>query len=82
MEYMVFFLAELSMMHYPTVVLHCPSLIAASAVLAARCTLQRTPFWTSTLKHYTGYSEEQLRLILFWITSLNISKHATGYCFF
>ncbi|XP_027938889.1 G2/mitotic-specific cyclin S13-7 [Vigna unguiculata] len=61
MEYMVFFLAELSMMHYPTVVLHCPSLIAASAVLAARCTLQRTPFWTSTLKHYTGYSEEQLR---------------------
>ncbi|WVY89829.1 hypothetical protein V8G54_035343 [Vigna mungo] len=60
-EYMVFFLAELAMMHYPTVVLHCPSLIAASAVLVARCTLQRTPFWTSTLKHYTGYSEEQLR---------------------
>ncbi|KAL9316039.1 hypothetical protein ACSQ67_017040 [Phaseolus vulgaris] len=61
MECMVFFLAELGMMHYPTVVSHCPSLIAASAVLVARYTLQRTPFWTSTLKHYTGYSEEQLR---------------------
>ncbi|CAJ1971237.1 unnamed protein product [Sphenostylis stenocarpa] len=61
MENMVLFLAELGMMHYPTVVLHCPSLIAASAVLAARCTLERTPFWTSTLKHYTRYSEEQLR---------------------
>ncbi|RDX75868.1 hypothetical protein CR513_44205, partial [Mucuna pruriens] len=61
MENMVFFLAELGMMHYPTVILYCPSLIAASAVFAARCTLERSPLWTRTLKHYTGYSEEQLR---------------------
>ncbi|TKY57116.1 G2/mitotic-specific cyclin-1 [Spatholobus suberectus] len=61
MENMVFFLAELGMMHYPIVILYCPSLIAASAVFAARCTLGRSPFWTRTLKHYTGYSEEQLR---------------------
>ncbi|XP_020223332.1 G2/mitotic-specific cyclin S13-7 [Cajanus cajan] len=61
MENMVFFLAELALMHYPTVILYCPSLIAASAVYAARCTLGKSPFWTRTLKHYTGYSEEQLR---------------------
>ncbi|KAK7276640.1 hypothetical protein RIF29_17783 [Crotalaria pallida] len=61
MENMVFFLAELSLMHYPTVISYCPSMIAASAVYAARCTLERSPYWTETLKHYTGYSEEQLR---------------------
>ncbi|XP_061372573.1 G2/mitotic-specific cyclin S13-7 [Gastrolobium bilobum] len=61
MESMVFFLAELSLMHYPTVTLYCPSVIAASAVYAGRCTLERSPFWTETLKHYTSYSEEQLR---------------------
>ena len=68
---MVFYLAELGMMHYPTVVLYCPSLIAASAVLGARSTLERTPLWTSTLKHYTGYSEEQLRLIFEHIKTCN-----------
>ncbi|XP_027332322.1 G2/mitotic-specific cyclin S13-7 [Abrus precatorius] len=61
MENMVFFLAELGLMHYPTVTLYPPSLIAASAVYAARCTLERSPVWSETLKHYTGYSEEQLR---------------------
>lgn len=61
MENMVFFLAELALMHYSLVTLYCPSMLAASAVYAARCTLERTPFWTETLKHYTGYSEEQLR---------------------
>ncbi|BBN69610.1 Cyclin family protein, partial [Prunus dulcis] len=37
-----------------------PSLIAAAAVYAARCTLNKAPLWTETLKHHTGYSEEQL----------------------
>ncbi|KAH9790327.1 cyclin-B1-1 [Citrus sinensis] len=46
---------------YPTIVLYCPSMIAASAVYAARCTLNKNPFWTETLKHHTGYSEDQLR---------------------
>ncbi|KAI4308233.1 hypothetical protein L6164_031330 [Bauhinia variegata] len=61
MENTVFFLAELSLMHYPAIILYCPSLIAASAVYAARYTLGRSPFWTETLRHYTGYSEDQLR---------------------
>jgi hypothetical protein len=60
MENMVFFLAELGLMHYPTVILYCPSMIAAAAVYAAQCTLDKSPFWSETLKHHTGYSEEQL----------------------
>ncbi|KAL0460881.1 UNVERIFIED_CONTAM: G2/mitotic-specific cyclin S13-6 [Sesamum latifolium] len=37
-----------------------PSKLSASAVYVARCTLKRSPLWTETLKHYTGYSEDQL----------------------
>ncbi|XP_048324061.2 G2/mitotic-specific cyclin S13-7 [Ziziphus jujuba] len=61
MENLVFFLAELGIMQYPTVILYSPSMLAAAAVYAARCTLNKIPFWSETLKHHTGYSEEQLR---------------------
>lgn len=59
MENMVHFLAELGMMHYDTI-MFCPSMVAASAVYAARCTLKKTPVWTETLEVHTGYSEAQL----------------------
>ncbi|KAJ8470305.1 hypothetical protein OPV22_024648 [Ensete ventricosum] len=39
---------------------YCPSLAAASAVYAARCTLEKKPLWIQTLMQYTGYSEQQL----------------------
>ncbi|KAI3444295.1 hypothetical protein Pfo_000960 [Paulownia fortunei] len=58
-ENMVYFLAELGMMNYETLV-YCPSMIAASAVYAARCTLNKTPLWNETLKLHTGFSEPQL----------------------
>ncbi|GKV28891.1 hypothetical protein SLEP1_g37879 [Rubroshorea leprosula] len=58
-ENMVFFLAELGLMQYETI-MFCPSMVAASAVYAARCTLSLKPAWTDTLKHHTGYSEAQL----------------------
>ncbi|CAA3015160.1 G2 mitotic-specific cyclin S13-7-like isoform X1 [Olea europaea subsp. europaea] len=58
-ENLVYFLAELGMMNYATVI-HCPSMIAASAVYAARCTLNKVPVWTKTLKIHTGFSEPQL----------------------
>ncbi|XP_059300235.1 G2/mitotic-specific cyclin S13-7-like isoform X3 [Lycium ferocissimum] len=60
MENMTFFLAELGLMNYMTVISYCPSKLAASAVYAARATLNKSPRWTDTLKHHTGYSEEQL----------------------
>ncbi|CAL0310292.1 unnamed protein product [Lupinus luteus] len=59
LENMGHFLSELGMMHYATLV-YCPSMVAASAVFAARCTLNKTPIWNETLQLHTGYSEEQL----------------------
>ncbi|KAL5709687.1 G2/mitotic-specific cyclin S13-6 [Ranunculus cassubicifolius] len=59
MENMVFFYAELGLMHYATI-LYCPSMLSASAVYAARCTLNKSPFWNETLKFHTGYAEDQL----------------------
>ncbi|KAJ1405257.1 Cyclin-like [Sesbania bispinosa] len=59
LENMAHFLSELGMMHYATL-MYCPSMVAASAVYAARCTLNKSPIWNETLKQHTGYSEEQL----------------------
>ncbi|KAI4300917.1 hypothetical protein L6164_034243 [Bauhinia variegata] len=59
LENMVHFLSELGMMQYATI-MYCPSMIAASAVFAARCTLNKSPAWNDTLKLHTGFSEERL----------------------
>ncbi|GJX77247.1 cyclin [Tanacetum coccineum] len=61
MEDMVFFYAELGLLDYKVTIRNNPSKLAASAVYAARCTFNKTPAWTETLKHYTGYGEDQLR---------------------
>ncbi|KAG9146211.1 hypothetical protein Leryth_007925 [Lithospermum erythrorhizon] len=58
-ENLAFFLAELGMMHYETII-YCYSMIAASAVYAARCIMNKSPAWTETLKLHTGFSESQL----------------------
>ncbi|KAL3653278.1 hypothetical protein CASFOL_002959 [Castilleja foliolosa] len=60
MENMAFFYAELGLTNYSTVINYSPSMLSASAVYTARCTLTRSPLWTETLKHHTGYSEDQL----------------------
>ncbi|KAK6138265.1 hypothetical protein DH2020_028012 [Rehmannia glutinosa] len=60
MQNMTFFYAELGLMNYSTIIEYSPSKLSASAVYAARCTLNKSPVWTETLKHYTGYSEDQL----------------------
>ncbi|KAL2320621.1 hypothetical protein Fmac_029590 [Flemingia macrophylla] len=59
LENMAHFLSELGMMNYATL-MYCPSMVAASAVFAARCTLNKAPLWNETLKVHTGYSKEQL----------------------
>ncbi|KAH7541986.1 hypothetical protein FEM48_Zijuj02G0025400 [Ziziphus jujuba var. spinosa] len=74
MENMVFFLAELGLMNYTTITNYSPSILAASAVYAARCTLEISPFWTETLKHNTGYSEDQLMDC----AELLVSLHSTA----
>ncbi|CAE6154262.1 unnamed protein product [Arabidopsis arenosa] len=60
MENMVHYLAELGVMHYDTMIMFSPSMVAASAIYAARSSLRQVPIWTNTLKHHTGYSETQL----------------------
>ncbi|CAM8968243.1 unnamed protein product [Rhodiola kirilowii] len=60
MEQMSHFLCELGMMHYGVAVMYRPSLVSASAVYAARCTLTKSPAWDATLELHTGYSEAQL----------------------
>ena len=58
-ENLVYFLAELGMMQYAAI-MYSPSMIAASAVYAARSTLNKTPVWNETLKLHTGFSEPQV----------------------
>ncbi|KAL5059145.1 hypothetical protein RYX36_030749 [Vicia faba] len=58
-ENMAHFLSELGMQHYATL-MYSPSMMAAAAVYAARCTLNKSPAWDETLKVHTGYSEEEL----------------------
>ncbi|CAO2837422.1 unnamed protein product [Amaranthus hypochondriacus] len=60
-ENMSFYLAENGVMQYQLVHSFRPSLIAAAAVYATLHNLGRTPVWTETLRHYTGYSEEHLK---------------------
>ncbi|XP_043712953.1 G2/mitotic-specific cyclin S13-7-like [Telopea speciosissima] len=59
MENMVFFLAELGLVCYASI-MYCPSMVAASAIYAAGCTLSKTPLWSEMLKLHTGYTEAQL----------------------
>ncbi|XP_022924914.1 G2/mitotic-specific cyclin S13-7-like [Cucurbita moschata] len=70
MENLVYFLAELGIMHYNTSIMYSPSMIAASAVYAARCTLKKSPGWDETLKLHTGFTEPQL---------IDCAKHLVGF---
>ncbi|XP_043707900.1 G2/mitotic-specific cyclin S13-7-like isoform X2 [Telopea speciosissima] len=58
-ENLAFFMAEIGLMNY-VAIMYCPSMLAASAVYAARCTLNKSPFWNETLKFHSGFSETQL----------------------
>lgn len=51
LENMAFFSAELGLINYATIIPYCPSMISSSAVYAARCTLNKSPLCTPTLKH-------------------------------
>uniref|UniRef100_A0ACD5VDZ9 Uncharacterized protein n=3 Tax=Avena sativa TaxID=4498 RepID=A0ACD5VDZ9_AVESA len=59
LENMAFFYAELSLVQY-TMLLYAPSVTAAAAVYAARCTLNMSPLWSDILEHHTGLAEWQL----------------------
>lgn len=59
LEWMAFFLIDLSLLDYGMLKFR-PSLLAAAAVYTAQCTLSRSSQWSKTCEWYTGYSKEQL----------------------
>lgn len=62
MENLTFFFAELGLVQYSSTIPYCPSMVAAAAVYAARCTLNKaTPLWSETLRRHAGFSEAELR---------------------
>lgn len=63
MENMTFFFGELGLTSYSVMTRYTPSVLAASAVYVARCTLGRSPVWSETLRHHTGYSQDQLTYV-------------------
>ncbi|XP_076895057.1 G2/mitotic-specific cyclin S13-7-like [Bidens hawaiensis] len=59
MENMVYFYAELGMMHYE-IIKFSPSMVAAGAVYAARAAMNKSPVWHETLEMHTGFTEAQV----------------------
>ncbi|KAF0917443.1 hypothetical protein E2562_020564 [Oryza meyeriana var. granulata] len=59
LEHMTFFYAELALVQY-SMLFYAPSVIAAAAVYAARCTLGLSPLWNDLLEYHTGLAEPQL----------------------
>lgn len=62
-EHLAFYLIELSLVEYEAVDFK-PSLLCASAIYLARCTLQMTPAWTPLLGKHAQYEESQMRYLL------------------
>ncbi|EHA8589053.1 putative cyclin-B3-1 [Cocos nucifera] len=60
LEHLAFYLIELCLVEYEALKFK-PSLLCASAIYVARCTLQITPFWTGLLRKHARYEESQLR---------------------
>ncbi|RDX83831.1 Cyclin-B1-1, partial [Mucuna pruriens] len=56
MENMVFFLAELGLVHYQTTILFLPIMTATTALYAARCIINRRPILKHKLKHLFSFS--------------------------
>lgn len=59
-EHLAFYLIELSLVEYEAVDFK-PSLLCASAIYLARCTLQMIPAWTPLLGKHAQYEESQVR---------------------
>lgn len=60
LEHMAFFLVDLCLVEYEALAFK-PSLLCASALYVARCTLQITPPWTPLLHKHARYDVSQIR---------------------
>ncbi|KAL0697985.1 hypothetical protein Bca4012_054107 [Brassica carinata] len=59
LEVLSFFIIELCLVEYEMLE-YTPSMLAASAIYTARCTLNGFEEWSKTCEFHTGYKEEQL----------------------
>ncbi|EPS57358.1 hypothetical protein M569_17460, partial [Genlisea aurea] len=57
---LAYYLLELCLVEYESLN-YKPSMVCASAIYVARCTMQMRPFWTPLLVKHTGYGEARLR---------------------
>ncbi|KAJ8445766.1 hypothetical protein Cgig2_026093 [Carnegiea gigantea] len=64
LEHLAFYLIELSLVEYEALRFR-PSLLCASAVYVARCTLNKLPEWTPLLGKHAQYKEYQMRHYFF-----------------
>ncbi|KAJ6899955.1 cyclin-B3-1 isoform X4 [Populus alba x Populus x berolinensis] len=60
LEHLAFYLIELCMVEYKALKFK-PSMLCASAIYVARCTLQVSPAWTPLLTRHTHYQVSQIR---------------------
>ncbi|KAL6626357.1 hypothetical protein ACP70R_030083 [Stipagrostis hirtigluma subsp. patula] len=72
LEHMAFFYTELALVQYSMLV-YPPSVTAAAAVYAARCTLDINPLWNDILEHHTGLAESELQDCAKHLISLHLA---------
>ncbi|KAG6759980.1 hypothetical protein POTOM_036479 [Populus tomentosa] len=60
LEHLAFYLIELCLVEYKALKFK-PSMLCASAIYVARCTLQVSPAWTPLLTRHTHYQVSQIR---------------------
>lgn len=59
-EHLAFYLIELCLVEYEALN-YKPSLLCASAIYLARCTMKMAPAWTQLLEKHSHYNESQIR---------------------
>ncbi|KAL3503765.1 hypothetical protein ACH5RR_038214 [Cinchona calisaya] len=59
-EHLAFYLIELCLVEYEALK-YKPSLLCASAIYLARCTMEMAPTWTPLLRKHSRYEESQIR---------------------
>lgn len=67
LEHMAFFLIDLSLIEYEALEFK-SSLLCASALYVARCTLQITPPWTPLLQKHARYGVSQMRHLFYLVS--------------
>ncbi|XP_011029106.1 PREDICTED: putative cyclin-A3-1 [Populus euphratica] len=78
LEFLGFYLAELSLLDY-NCVKYLPSLVAASVIFLTRFLMRpKTHPWSSTLQQYTGYKATDLKDCVLIIHDLYLSRRGGG----